>query len=100
MNKKHFWRTLFCTHLPYSLSKSVIAKAAPKQAPLSRRFTKYGHGLDWTKPVEGLCLEVLTLAIGVAMVRHQAWTGTGIWGEVADGDNEVTTSSLCEGKTI
>ena len=50
--------------------------------------------------MEGLCLEVLTLAIRVAMVRHQAWTGTGIWGEVADGDNEVTTSSPCEVKII
>lgn len=34
------------------------------------------------------------------MVRYQAWPGTGIGGEAADGDNEVTDSSPCEVKII
>lgn len=54
---------MFCIDLPYSLSKSVIAKATSRQAPGSQRFKKYGHSLERTKPVEGLSLEVLMLAV-------------------------------------
>lgn len=77
----------------------MLAKVPLKQAPVNLTFTKHGHGLGWTEPVEGVLLEVLAVRV-LLMVHHQAWPGMRLWGETDDDDDEVTSSSPCEVKIV
>lgn len=97
---KAFLENCVCIDLPYSLSKSVIAKATSRQAPGSQRLTKYGHSLERTKPVEGLSLEVLMLAVKSSDGAPSGLDRDRNIGSSCNGDNEVTASSPCEVKII
>lgn len=63
-------------------------------------FTKYGHSLERTKPVEGLSLEVLMLAVNSSDGGPSGLGRDRNIGSSCNGDNEVTPSSPCEVKII